>query len=334
MSSGRTNRDSLYRVTTKLAWLFVAALGVSPLVRTTPPPQDAGEDVSWAYLLPDKVQPQPPDDTATVKLPGSSKTYPRSQLHDLGLLKNPPDWFPEEHPEMPGVVQHGDGKSVLACASCHLASGLGHPESADLTGLTPSYMLHQLDNFKNGLRIARPMLATAKNITDEDAKQACAWFASLSLKAWVRVVETDTVPKTYVNTDHERLPLPGADTEPLGNRIIELPKDPVRSVARDPHSGFVAYVPKGSIAKGEQIVTTGNSGKSIACGTCHGPSLAGVDDIPRLAGRSPIYIFRELHDFQTGDRSGPDAQLMKGIVRKFSTEEMIAIAAYVASQSP
>jgi cytochrome c553 len=175
------------------------------------------------------------------------------------------------------------------------------------------------------------MLASAKNITDEDAKAACEWFAALPIKPWIKVVETDTVPKTYFNTDHERLPLPDGGTEPIGNRIIELPQDVARSVNRDPHSGYVAYVPKGSLAKGEEIVTTGNGGKIIACGTCHGPALEGGGDFPRIAGRSPVYIFRQLHDVQTGDRTGSAIKVMKSTVSHLTNDEMLAIAAYVAS---
>jgi cytochrome c553 len=313
-------------------WVLVATLLALPVIGSRPSEQVGNADLSWAYAAPDKIQPQPlVDDGAAVQVPGSAKTYLRGQLHDLALLKTPPDWFPEEHPVMPGVVQHGDGKAVLACASCHLASGLGHPESADLTGLSVPYMLHQLADFKGGARNARPMLASATNMTDEDAKAACEWFAALPMKSWVKVVETDRVPKTYINTDHERLPLPAGGTEPLGNRIIELPEDPARSIARDPHSGFVAYVPNGSIARGEMIVTTGNEGKIIACGTCHGQLLEGMGDVPRIAGRSPVYIFRQLHDVQTGDRAGSAIKVMKGTVAHLSNDDMIAIAAYAAS---
>jgi cytochrome c553 len=314
------------------AWVLVATILALPVPGSRSPEQEENADLSWAYAVPDKMQPQlPGDDRVVVRVPGSAKTYVRSQLHDLALLKNPPDWFPEEHPAMPAVVEHGDGKAVLACASCHLASGLGHPESADLTGLTVPYMLRQLADFRTGARNARPMLASAKNITDEDVTAACEWFAALPIKSWVKVVETDTVPKTYVNTDHERLPLPEGGTEPLGNRIIELPEDPARSVARDPHSGFVAYVPKGSIARGEMIVTTGNDGKIIACGTCHGQSLEGMSDVPRLAGRSPAYIFRQLHEVQSGDRAGSAIKVMKSTVAHLSNDDMIAIAAYATS---
>src|SRR5258708_20909891 len=94
-----------------------------------------------------------------------------------------------------------------------------------------------------------------------------------------------------------RMPLFGAGDEPIGNRIIELPQDPARAESRDPHSGFVAYVPAGSIAKGKELVTAGGSGKTIACAICHGPSLAGLGEIPIIAVHSPMSIFCQLYYF-------------------------------------
>ena len=60
------------------------------------------------------------------------------------------------------------------------------------------------------------------------------------------------------------LKLEGGETEPIGNRIIEMPEDTERTeVLRDPRSAFIAYVPAGSIKKGEALVTTGG-GKTTA----------------------------------------------------------------------
>ncbi len=44
----------------------------------------------------------------------------------------------------------GEGKATPGCASCHLASGSGHPESANLTGLTDDYIMTQLHDFQQG----------------------------------------------------------------------------------------------------------------------------------------------------------------------------------------
>lgn len=291
--------------------------------------QQTVPDLSWAFAIPGKKLAQGIE--GPHRIPGSAAEYTQAQIDNPF---NQPDWFPDDHPPMPHVVQYGDGHTVQACIYCHLASGLGHPQSANLTGLSVSYMLRQLADFKSGARQAEPMNRFAKALTDEDARQAAAWFASLPSAPWTKVVETDTVPRTYADLGRLRLPLAEGGTEPLGNRIIEIPQDVERVLSRDPRSGFVSNVPFGSIAKGEQLVTTGDSGKTTPCATCHGPDLHGMGSAPKIAGRFAIYIFRQLYSIQTGTRAGAMAELMKPVVENLSVDDMLDIAAYVASQAP
>jgi cytochrome c553 len=322
-------RETLMR---NFTWVLAFALLLVPAFGGEPPQQGKGMDLSWAFPVPDKDFP-PEDNSAVRKVPGSAKTYMQGQIDDL---YNPPDWFPDEHGPMPQVVAHGDGQATPGCASCHLASGSGHPESANLTGLTADYILRQVNDFKRDLRTdpRKRMSAIAKGMTDEDAKQASEYFASLKPPIWIKVVETDTVPETWVNEGHRRYVRPGGGMEPIGRRIIEVPQDALRVTSRDPHSGFIAYVPVGSIARGEQLVTTGGAGKTVACVVCHGPSLTGLGVVPRIAGHSPTYIIRQLSGFQTGARVSDLDQLMKGVVANLDQDDMVAIAAYVASLTP
>ena len=141
--------------------------------------------------------------------------------------------------------------------------------------------------------------------------------------------ETDTVPKTSM-----RLALPGGGTEPIGSRVVELPEDEAAAVARDPRSGFVAYVPTGSIARGKTLVTTGGGGETTACVICHGPVLKGIGATPPLAGRHAGYLVRQLYSLQDGSRSGPSVALMHNVVQRLTDDDMVAIAAYVASLQP
>jgi len=122
-------------------------------------------------------------------------------------------------------------------------------------------------------------------------------------------------------------------TEPIGQRIIEMPEDLERTELRDSASGFVAYVPVGSIAKGEALIAGGN-GKTVACAICHGQDLRGLGPIPGLAGRSPSYIVRQLYDLQHGVRKGPWTDLMKPVVSQLTDEDIVSIAAYTASRAP
>ena len=123
-------------------------------------------------------------------------------------------------------------------------------------------------------------------------------------------------------------------TEAIGNRIIEIPADEERTEARDPRAEHIAYVPTGSIKKGEMIVTTGAGGKTVACAVCHGPGLKGLGEVPAIVGRSPEYIYRQLNDIKIGTRNGTWVPLMKGVVEKLSDQDMIAISAYLTSKPP
>jgi cytochrome c553 len=329
-STGRARRS-----VRTLARISICALVLASLPAIRIGAQSAQEwklpDIPWAFPIRDKVQPVLDERTGPMHVPGSTKAYTQDQIDDL---QNPPDWFPDEHPLMPKVVAHGADGGVLGCASCHLASGLGHPESANLAGVSAAYILRQLSDFKAGLRMGEAMNDMARNLSDEDARQASEWFAALKPKVWQKVVETDRVPKTFINEHLMRMPLPGAGEEPIGNRIIELPQDIAGAESRDPHSGFIAYVPKGSLAKGKEFVTTGGGGKTIQCVICHGPSLNGLGEVPPIAGHSPLYLFRQLYYFKDGSRHGSMGALMKGVVAKMSQGDMLAIAAYVGSLTP
>ena len=300
------------------------AFACSPALAAEPPP--------WAFHVMDKVQPpSPPDDGKPKQMPGSSAAFTQAQINDV---TNPPDWHPGDHPPMPQVVAHGR-KEVRACATCHLPTGLGHPESANLAGLPAAYITRQMEDFATGKRKgADIMTAIAKAITPEELKEASLYFASLKPTRWTKVVETDTVPQSYVGKGNMRFALPGGKAEPIAGRIIELPQDAVRAEARDTHSGFVANVPKGSIARGEALVKTGGNGKTIPCAICHGQDLRGIGEVPRIAGRSAIYILRQLWLIQQHERMDDQAALMQAVVQKLDTDDMVALAAYVAAQEP
>jgi cytochrome c553 len=103
---------------------------------------------------------------------------------------------------------------------------------------------------------------------------------------------------------------------------------------RDSRSQFTAYVPAGSLARGEALAKTGGSGKTSPCAGCHGPGLNGMGAIPGIAGRSPSYIVRQIFDFQQQKRNGSAGALMMPVVEKLSHDDMIALAAYVSSLRP
>jgi cytochrome c553 len=127
--------------------------------------------------------------------------------------------------------------------------------------------------------------------------------------------------------------LEGDATEPIGARIIEVPVNAETTLQfRDPRSGFIAYVPVGSIQKGQALVMKGGAGKTTQCIICHAADLQGIGPVPGLAGRSPSYLVRQLYDIQSGARSGIWTSLMRPVLANLTTDDMLAIAAYLSSR--
>jgi cytochrome c553 len=292
----------------------------------------------WAYPIPFPPSATPKDPSHAEHVPGSKASYTDAQLIDLFVV---PDWFPNDHPPMPDVVSQGRKPEVFACAHCHLPNGQGRPENAGIAGLPEGYIVQQIADFKNGLRKSSEpgmlsvsnMVLSSKAVNDDEVKAAAAYFSSLKRKPWIRVVEVENVPKTKILRGM-LLPEDGGATEPIGERVIEVPENLERTELRDSTSGFIAYVPKGSLEKGRLLVTTGGDGKTMQCAMCHGPNLQGSGNIPSIAGRSPSQMTRQLIDFQTGARNGSMAPMMKGVAANLTIEDIVAITGYLASQTP
>ena len=317
---------------------FLVVLAYAFLAIAAGVPADVADSLPvWAYPVnPPGIKPAP-DDGALKHVPNSAAAYTLTQIRDLF---SPPDWRPDNHPSMPDVVGRGNKPGQFACGYCHLPNGLGRPENSSLAGLPAAYIAQQVADFRSGVRKSSEpaslpinfMVAVAKLVSEEDTKIAAGYFASLKPAPWIRVVETETVPKTKVG-GWMLIADDSGGTEPIGQRIIEMPENLERTELRDSASGFIAYVPVGSIRKGEALITSG-AGKTTPCAICHGTELKGLGPVPALAGRSPSYIVRQLYDIQHGVRNGQWAELMKSVVAGLSAEDMVAIAAYTASLAP
>jgi cytochrome c553 len=299
--------------------------------------------IPWAYAIPPAPPAgappaaQAPPDTSVKHLPGNSLEFTRAQIADR---YGPADWYPNDHPSMPDVVAHGKKPEVWACGLCHYPNGKGRQENAGVAGLPTAYFIQTMMDFKNGLRkSAEPrkgntnlMAGFAKNMTDDEIKTAAEYFGAMKWTPWIKVVEANTVPKT--RNANGIWVVEGTEKEPLGKRILETPENAeATEILRDPHSGFIAYVPPGSLKKGEALVTKG-AGKTTQCGACHGADLKGLGPVPGIAGRSPSYLVRQMYDMQQGARNGTWTQLMKPVVANLSEEDLIDIAAYTASRMP
>ena len=317
---------------------FVAFFALALVLAVCAPAQSAEGPPPWAYRVNAVEFLRRADDGSLRRVPDSTAGFTLSQLQDFFF---PPDWHPDDHPRMPEIVARGRKPEVYACGFCHRADGPGGPENSSLAGLPEAYIVQQVADFKSGARKSSVpqrapvalMTSLSKAATEAEVASASAHFSSLKPRKTITVIETNVVPKTYVAgwflaaANHR-------DKERIGHRIIEVPKDLDRFESRDTRAEFIAYVPMGSIAKGESLVTTGGNGKTTQCGTCHGHDLRGLGPIPGIAGRSPSYVVRQLYDIQHGKRTGPGSAAMAGIVAKLNEDDFVSLAAYAASLMP
>jgi len=324
--------------TQRLLWAIAPSLISIFLSQPTKPAHSANEPPAWAYPMTPPDFKLPPDDGRLHRVPDSSAAFTTIQLRDRFFAK---DWHPDDHPPMPDVVAFGRKPDVLACGHCHRADGSGGPENSSLAGLPAAYIAQQVADIRNGARKSSVpqrvpvalMLSVSRAVTDDEVAQAARYFSSLKPKRRIKVVEAATVPTTYVEWLIFVVSKDGGQ-EPIGERIVEVPDDLDQFESYGIRGHFTAYVPVGSVAKGEALVTTRDSGKTVQCGMCHGPDLRGLGPIPGIAGRSPSYIVRQLYDFQHGERAGPWSVLMAGVVANLGEEDFVSVAAYLASLEP
>jgi len=289
----------------------------------------------WAYPVTTKKLPAP-DPNQVGHLPGTKVSFTRAAVNDRF---NAPDWYPASHPKMPEIVARGRKPDVAACGYCHLPNGQGRPENASLAGQPVDYIVQQVADMRSGRRKSssdkmgsiNAMMAVAKASNDAEVKIAAGYFSKLKYQKWIRVIEADMVPKTAVGDRNMMNVVPGPK-EAIGKRILELPENLERTEWRDSKSGFIAYVPKGAIARGKRLVESGAG--AFPCAACHGPDYKGNGNVPALAGRSPAQITRQLFDFKAGTRNGEGAAMMKPEVANMTDAMRIDIAAYLASLNP
>jgi cytochrome c553 len=318
------------------------AFAVTLTAQRGPQPEAPPDSPSWAYGVPNTpvdrpAGPRPAPDTSLKHIPGTDQGLTLQHIRDYFDVG---DWFPNDHPPMANVVVHGRQPHVRGCAMCHMPNGKGRPENAPVCCQSVTYIVQQLHDFKNGLRTSADprkqntaqMIEGAQDMTEDEIQEAAKYYASMKWTHWITVKEAATVPKTRIS-GNVFFPLPGTETEPIGNRIIEMPEDGDRFELRDPRSGFIALVPPGSIEKGSAIVSSGG-GKSFACRTCHGQDLMGLGPVPGIAGRSPSYLMRQLWDFKKGTRHGEWSPLMQQVVKDLSQEDLLNVSAYLAAAGP
>jgi cytochrome c553 len=301
-------------------------------------PSNPTDGLAWAYPSGAETAFGKPLGPGPFHMPGSPLTLTSAQIKEAD---GPIDWYPEDHPPAPDIVRGPAAGGTEPCAECHALNGGGYPASADLAGLPAAYIVEQVKAFRSGdRRSAQPgqpntaeMIKAALSVTPKELDEAATYFASLPRTAWLRVIETETAPRTIPDKYGWLNRAPGGGTEPVGDRIVELSDDIQRAFLNDDHVTLTDYVPPGAVARGGVIAATGG-GAGIPCTTCHGPELRGTEIAPPLAARPSGYIARTLWDIRVNARRGESVAEMQRSAKTLSPAEIRDVAAYLASLKP
>ncbi len=110
----------------------------------------------------------------------------------------------------------------------------------------------------------------------------------------------------------------------------KIPPDPGAATASAPVSN-VAWTVETRRLLSNASATRGATVAKDTCGVCHGEDGKSVDpaQFPNLAGQSEAAIFKELRDFQSGDRK---SDIMQPLAASLTEQQISDVAAYFATR--
>lgn len=337
---------SVARVGVRRTLFPIALLVVAPIGLQAQTAHDSSAKAlvipTWAFPVQGSAVLPPAtgtDTAARATLPTSKVSFSVGRTRDRYDVA---DWNPETHATPPAFVMHGRKPVVMACGFCHLADGRGRPENAMLAGLPAPYIIEQVKDLRSRARHSAAtwpfapgltMQQIADSVTDAELAVVANYFSHVRARRASKVVEADSVPKTIPLNGLSML-APGTEREALAGRLIELPLELRRHELHDPMAQYVAYVPRGSLARGRALAEGDPKHGVKGCESCHGPALRGVGQVPPLAGRSPSYLLRQLVAFHTGARATAATAPMNEVAARLSLDDMVSAAAYAGSRKP
>lgn len=182
------------------------------------------------------------------------------------------------------------------CAGCHGEFGEGtlDGEYPRLAGLDTSYIVKQLESFKNRNRLNIPMLpyATERELPEEDVNAIAGFLSQIELPT----------------------------------RLPPIDKDNFNALNRLQASKKVINIPRyaGNINAGERFYRK-------ECAACHG--VEGVGNkalfVPQLQGQHSQYLRRQIDKFKKGVRIHEDEQ-DQAIFEQFSDADISNLLAYLS----
>ena len=197
-----------------------------------------------------------------------------------------------------GNISSGKEKAA-ACVSCHGDNGNSLVSSfPKLAQQHSSYLIKQLQAFKNGTRKNPMMSSIAMGLTDEDMVDIAAYYSEQEVSANQLPVLDDDDDEKPATADGEKK----AD----GNAKLQA-----------------------IIAQGSDLYRNGDLTRGVsACIACHGPFGEGNKPAgyPLLKSQHADYLIKTLTDFKTDARSNNPENIMHMTAKKMTDEEIKAVS--------
>ena len=186
-----------------------------------------------------------------------------------------------------GKPEAGQAKAAV-CGACHAQGGGIAPNYPNLGGQGVRYLIKQITDIKNKVRVVPEMAGMVDNLTEQDIADIASWYADQP------AVQGQASP----------------DLVAIGERLFRF---------GDPEKGIAA------------------------CTACHSPLGQGnpLAGFPQLAGQSPVYLEKQLHDFanplsvrETARSNDGDSRIMRATAEKLSDLEIKALSSYISGLRP
>ena len=189
-----------------------------------------------------------------------------------------------------GNISAGKEKAA-ACVSCHGDNGNSIVSTfPKLAQQHSSYLIRQLQDFKNGTRKNPMMSSIAIGLTDDDIVDIATYYADQEVSA-------NELP--ILDDDED-------ETKTAANKTIQ-----------------------DMIAQGSDLYRNGDLTREVsACIACHGPFGEGNKPaaFPLLKSQHADYLIKTLTDFKSDARSNNPENMMHMIAKKMTDEEIKAVS--------
>jgi cytochrome c553 len=213
---------------------------------------------------------------------------------------------------MPEIVAHGKRPEIRACGLCHYPNGKGRQENA--ASPAAGVVLHPDDErFPNAAAEKRGAAEDEHESDDcvrqghdsEEIKETAEYFGAMTWTPWIRVVETNTVPKMISRGGIWCRSKAATRTDRRSHRrnarVSRADRNPARSARR------IHRLRSGRERQERRDACENRRRRRTEVRRLPRRRPARARPVPGIAGRSPSYLTRQMYDMQAGARraNGP-----------------------------